>query len=830
MSVLSRKGRNLGAKGAVGQGRGLFRVLLASSMLGSVCWVGGVGVFPANAQTTAAATYSFAIPAQPLIPALVTFSDVTGLQLFFDSALARDLTSPGVSGNLTAEAALRQILSGTGMTYRFTNAHTVTLERVAADGAMTLDPVSVTGTAPLASGENARGPVVGYVAGRSVTATKTDTPILEIPQAVNVVTSDQIRDQGAQSVSQALRYTPGVLAEPYGASAPFDIYTQIRGFRSEQYLDGLRLGDSDSGGTSSAVIDPYALERVEVLKGPSSGLYGQSPPGGLINMVSKRPTANQINEVELETGSFDHYRAGVDVGGGASADGSILYRLTAASSTSGSQVDHTDEKRILVAPTVTLGARSDTTMTLLSRYQKDWGTWPYFNYFPASGTLLDNPYGDIPTDRYLGEPDYDEMNRMQYSLGYDLSHRFSDNLVMRQNLRYGRQDFSTLGAVTGRFDLAADDRTLDRMSIDLQTRSTNWSIDTNLEGNLITGPLAHKVITGLDYQHLVNHYRFLAGAAPSIDIFDPVYGLPVGTPNSPIQDSRTTQQQVGLYAQDQIKWGGWITTLGLRHDWSDSTTYDAVTDVNSKPRDDAFSGRAALSYVFDNGVAPYVSYGTSFRPQAGTDFFGQPFKATKGKQQELGVKYQPRDDILLTTSAFNLVEQNRLTSDPDPSHVFAQVQTGEVRVRGLELEGRAQLVPGLNLIASYTYLDHKVTKSNTEGEVGRKLFATPNHQASLWADYVLQSGDLAGFGFGGGARYVGTTYDSSNTLRIPSYTIADAALHYDLGRLSSQLDGASMRLNAQNLFDKKYVSTCDGTTMCTYGSGRTILATIRYAW
>lgn len=669
----------------------------------------------------------------------------------------------------------------------------------------------------------------GYVPSHSASGTKTDTPVLEIPQTINVVTSDQFRAQGAQTVSQALRYTPGVSAETYGASSPFDIYTQIRGFRGDYYLDGLRLPNGGQDGISSAVIDPYGLQRIEVLKGPASTLYGQSAPGGLVNMVSKRPTETALREVELQVGSFDRFQGAFDLAGPADKDGQLLYRLTGLANSSGSQVDFARNQRTYIAPALTWRPDPGTSLTVLAHHQEDHGNWPYFNYFPAEGTLLPNPNGRIASRRYLGEPDFDKLDREQSSVGYLFEHRFDNVVTVRQNLRYDAVDFETRGAVTGRYPLQADFRTLDRDGIHINNGVRTFSVDNQAQFDFATGPLQHKAIFGIDYRREANDYRFDFGAVPAIDVYNPVYGQPFAFPDFTIVNTSTTQSQIGVYAQDQLKLDRWVLTLGGRHDAADASVLDRLTGLATPQSDRAFSGRVGLNYLFDNGVAPYASYASSFQPVAGVDAASQPFKPTTGQQYEAGIKYRPPGtNSLFTAAVFDLTQQNVLTADL--ANAFFQVQTGEVRVRGLELEGKVEVWQGFNVLGSYAYLDPRVTKTNDPTLIGNYMAITPVQQAALWADYLVQSGQFSGLGVGGGMRYVGNTYDATNVLKTPDYVLFDASISYDLGRLQTAWSGTRLSVKATNLFDKYYVSACDGASYCTLGFRRTILATLTARW
>lgn len=700
-----------------------------------------------------------------------------------------------------------------------------------ASGQIRLDTIEVQG-----QGETGTGPVNGYVATRSATGSKTDTPILEVPQTINVVTADQIRAQGAQSVSEALRYTAGVRTELYGGASQFDSYTQIRGFKGDLFLDGMRLPDgAATADWTTSVIEPYGLERIEVLKGPSSVLYGQSGPGGLVNMVSKRPLATPFREIQLQTGSHGGAQAAFDFSGPIDPQGQFLYRLTGLGRSSETQTDFIDDNRLFIAPAFTWRPSADTTLTVMAQYLRERDGKTSFNYLPSSGTLYPNRVnGRLPWNRYAGEPGFDRFDRDQGSVGYAFEHRFNDSLSFSQNLRYTQNDVY-LRAVNRNGELLADNRTLNRAAFRIDAAARAFTLDNRLEAKFGTGPLSHTALIGLDYRNETSEYDVGRGPAASIQIFNPVYGAVIADPGINFQRKDAELRQLGFYVQDQIKYERWIATLSGRYDIADTKTRTHTLTTNalvrSKANDRAFSGRAGLSYVFDNGIAPYVSVSTSFQPTAETDFYGNAFKPLTATQYEAGIKYQPSwINASLTAAVFDIRQQNAPSADPNLAHSFARVQLGEVSVRGFDIEARAQLTEGLGLIASYALLDHEITKSTVAADIGKRLPATPMHQGSLWADYTFQGGVLAGLGLGGGIRYVGSTYDPNNTVRIPSYTLVDASLSYDLGKLAPALDGAKLAVVAKNLFDRYYVSQCGNVPGCTLGSRRSVLATLTYRW
>ncbi|MHC6225654.1 TonB-dependent siderophore receptor [Pseudomonas sp. X10] len=770
---------------------------------------------------------SFDLPAAPMAVTLDQIARQSGRTIVYAPALVRGLSAPPIKGDLSPEHAITRALAGTGLVLQVTSGGTFTLERQASD-AISLGEVLIDAQ----TGENAWGPVEGYVAKRSATGSKTDSALIEIPQTINVVTHDQVQAQGAQNITEAVRYTPGVVAS-FGDSDSRNDVLQSRGFFLRYNLNGSRL---PYGAYSAAMmrIEPYGLERIEILKGPASVLYGQNTPGGLANLVSKRPTFEPLHEIQLQTGSNDRAQGALDLSGPLNEEGTLAYRLTGLLRDTQGEVDHGYDKRTFIAPALTWQPSEDTRLTLLSLYQKDKNISDYVA-LPADASLHSGANGRLPRSRYLGEPDFDGYQREQFSLGYLLEHRLNDVWSLQQNLQVNSARIDTTASPG--YLLSDDGRQLSRVATHGEGEARSVTVDTFGQADFSTGRLDHKLLIGVDYLSLNDEYQFASGLySGPLDIFAPRYGQAV--PDLiPRIDYHQQREQTGLYLQDQIRLDNWVLTLGLRQDWVSTRTESGLNGENrSKQREDKPTGRIGLAYLFDNGLAPYLSYSTSFEPVDGTDFSGRPFKPMTGEQYEVGVKYQPPgSNSFITLSAFQLDQENITTPDPDPTHVGFSVQSGEARVRGLELDAKASLSEGLDLLASYAYMDSEVTKANAAADgsslEGNELVQVPAHQASLWLDYTLGEGPLQGAGAGFGARYMSKAYgDAANTLEMPGRTLFDASLHYDLGKADRRMDGAELRLSANNLLDKRYVGFCQNALQCYYGQSRTLLATLTYRW
>ena len=413
-------------------------------------------------------------------------------------------------------------------------------------GTVQLDEIQVQGqaTSPL-------GPDNGYVARRTLAGANTDTPLIEIPQTINVITADQIRNQGAQTLGEALRYSAGVAPETYGAASQFDSYVQLRGFKADMFLDGTRLPDgSASTDWATAVVEPYGLERIEILRGPSGALYGQSGPGGIVNMVSKRPTATPLREVQVQTGSFSRLQGTVDFSGPVDPGGQVLYRFTGLVRQSQTQVDFMRDNRLFLAPAFTFRPSDATTLTVLGQYLRDRNGLTSFNYLPTSGTLRPNPVnGRLPFNRYAGEPGFDRFDRDQGMIGYVLDHRFNEVVSFSQGVRFTETDVY-LRALNRNGELLPDNRTLNRAAFRIDASARTFTADSRFTARFSTGPLSHTALVGLDYRNEQTTYNVGRGIAPPIDIFNPTYGLAVADPGINFQMKTASLRQLGLYAQD----------------------------------------------------------------------------------------------------------------------------------------------------------------------------------------------------------------------------------------------------------------------------------------
>jgi len=688
-------------------------------------------------------------------------------------------------------------------------------------GILKLDTIEI----QTSDGKGPRAPVEGYIAEHSRAATKSDVPIREVPQSISVVTRDNMNDRAVQSVSEAMLYSANVNAQRYGADVRSDYFT-VRGFPADLYLDGLRIPQiaSQSGGYSGFVVEPYSLESVEILRGPSSALFGQSNVGGIVNMVSKQPQAEASHEIYLRGGSFERKEFGADITGPINNDPRFTYRLNGIFRDSNTSYDLGKNDRIAINPSFAWRPDADTSLVVSGGYLKD-DMGQAGVIIPAYGSVLPNPTGQTISREFSdGDPRNAIYKKEIGYAGYDFEHRFNDTFTLRQNFRYSHMKTDYRNLFTGVIPTKGwDGHTIPRTNYLAQPELDAIAFDTQLESRFDTGPVAHTLLVGFDqqWQRLDNYTASASG--PTQDLFNPTYGQPLAE-LSPTTRLLQKQYQTGIYVQDQIEAGKLRVTLGGRKDFvsirSEQTALASgkTTDYEQDP--DKFTGRVGVAYLFDSGLVPYALYSTSFLPTL--TLADTPLKPTTGTLKEVGVKYAPEgEDYTVTLSAFEAEQQNVVNRI---SGVY--YQTDEVRVRGIELEGTARLWDRLNLTAALSFQDPEVSESQNPDQIGKLPYTVPKNQQSVFLSYDMPlPGNIEGnLVVGGGVRRIGKTAgDTLNTFYVPSYTLVDAFLRYDIGSYRLQV-------NAFNLGDKKYVAGCNSTSQCYYGQGRSIVATTSVRW
>jgi iron complex outermembrane receptor protein len=675
--------------------------------------------------------------------------------------------------------------------------------------------------------ESASGPVTGYSARRSATATLTDTPLNEVPQSITVITADQIKDQNAQTMQEVLRYTAGVRSEMYGLDNRGDWFSMRGGSEGSVLLDGLRL--PLTGWYGVVRNEPYAFDRIEVLRGPASVIAGQNGPGGVVNLVSKRPQAEPLREIGVQLGTRDHKQVAVDLAGALNADGTLLYRIVGLGKDGDTQVDHAFEKRQYLAPSLSWKPNADTSLTGYVEYQKD-ETGNTNAFFPIQGTLTPAPHGPIPSSTFIGEPGWDTYGGSRQRVGYQFEQKLNADWTLRQNLRHDRVD-GKMSSMYAAWWLGFADATgaadpngtyLNRVWYLTEDSARITNGNALLEGHLDFGRTRHTVLLGVDAMgsHMVQK-SWGDGPATPLDVYNPVYGGFPEPAHSDADATRTTTRvrQYGLLLQDQVKFDErWALVLGLRHD----RVKTEVEEAGTADKASATSKNVGLVYLADGGLSPYASYSESFEPVAGTAL--QPsFKPKRGKQVEAGVKWAPADQRLGATAAvFQLKEKNRLMADPAVANL--QLQRGQVTVKGLELEATANLADW-ELVGSYTWLDARQTSVGDDElrYLDQQLSGIPKQSAALWAVHKFGHYGLPGFKAGVGARHAGKTTDGTGANEVPAVTLFDLLLAYERGPWRTAL-------NVSNVSDKAYIATCLERGDCWFGTQRKAVLSVSYRW
>ncbi len=643
----------------------------------------------------------------------------------------------------------------------------------------------------------------GYVPKSGRTATKTNTPIAQTAQSVSVVSRKELDDRQPQNVGEALSYTPGVRAGQYGAEPRYDAF-KIRGIDLTYtgiFRDGLRQISSPNG---LFRIEPYGVEALTVLRGPAASIYGASSSGGIVDIISKRPTEETLREVELQYGSYGRVQGAFDLSGPVTDDNVFLYRLTGLARDARNEVEAIKDDRIMIAPALTWQPDDATHFTALGEYMDSTtgGTWGYINNYGPTGTSI----GATPV--YGGDARFNDFTQKQWRIGYELDHELSEGVTLHHKLRYSNlsnrqewvfQDYPGIG----------------------YEDNQGVATDTYLESEFQTGAAQHKLIAGVDYSFM--EYEARQGSGP--DLFTDSYTY---VPEITYYEKQR-QNSIGVYVQDQIEIDAWRIAGGLRHDWHTSTYTPGGADYSRT--DSETTGRASVGYVTPWNIMPYVSYGTSYVANPGVVIVsgGGTHQAnpTLGRQYEIGMKYEvPNQNILLSAAVFNIDQEN--ASVYETSSGVNLLRQLDLRSRGFEFEATASLDNGLSFTGGYSYNDVKITKLTPE-TIGNQLNSSPYHMFSLWADYQVQAGVLEGLGLGAGVRYVGSSFgDNQHTpvLSNGARTFVDAAIRYDLENINPAMKGVRLQVNATNLLNE--VNQVCTTGFCYYDEGRKVVATVRY--
>lgn len=803
------------------------RPLLGQVMLGVTCSnlaiFSGVATAAENVPSphVQQATQSFSIPSASLGDSLTAFARQAGLTLSVSPDLIKNKSASPLEGSFTIQEALDQLLNKTGLSYLLSgNVVTITTQK-AEQAPAVLDTIVV---------EN-------YLSTYATTASKTNLPIREIPQAISVVKEEQIGIQGAQSLDQAFGYTAGVISQTGGARKTTDEYFSIRGIddysNSTIYVNGSKFPRNGFSGTTEV----YGLERIEILKGPASSLYGRAAPGGIINVITKKPSEEAEREIKITVGNNDRKELAADVGGAIDNSGQWLFRIVGLTRNSETDVDFIDDDRNFLAPSITWQPNEKTSFTL--RYENQENKTAFSAGLPTAGTVTNHPSGRIPANRFVGEPGYDDWVSQHQALSYQLEHVFNESVTLRQNYLMYETDVDYRFLEQAGFVSATSD-SVTRVASDRVDADEGFSIDTSLVLDHVFGHAKSQTLIGIDFtdnqferdQRVSGDGDFFSTPPTAIefDLFNPSY-VGLNLVPFPFASSDSFQvnklEQKGIYLQNHLKIGdNWSVSAGVRHD--DVTVKSRftarnetpVTTSNASQDTSATTFNTGVVYLADNGLSPYASYSESFQPNNGLNASGNPYEASTGDQFEIGLKYRPEgSDFQASVAVFDIVQEDVVVASTLGLQGGNQIS---IESQGVELETQMNLNNNLNVIAAYAYVDAEISETTstfTRFQKGNKTAGQPENTVSLWMDYRLHS--LPDLTIGGGVRYYDETTNFNNDVSVPSYTIADLGAQY-------YLDDWKLNVTVRNLTDKEYISGC--TYACWYGDGRSVFASLAYNW
>ncbi|AAW87854.1 ferrichrome outer membrane transporter [Aliivibrio fischeri ES114] len=678
------------------------------------------------------------------------------------------------------------------------------------------------------------------------TATKTSLEPEETPQGITVLDGEVLEQRSVKSLNEALRYVPGVTTEQKGGAVTMYDTFNIRGFDVNQsYYDGLVL-QYLNGWNLQPQIDPIAIQQIEVFKGPTSVLYGSMPPGGMVNMIAKTPQKEKSTDVKVATGTGNLVEASIDTTG-QFGDSDFSYRFIALARQKDGQVDYTEEERYVIAPSVDWQV-SDRTLINFNMYYQNDPSMGMNSAMPASGMIYDNPNGSTDPSTFVGDKNWSTFEREFFMAGYKINHEFNNNWSFLQNFRYmnaslyQENTYHIQNAYTQDFDPSTG--VLDRSIYSTDENSIGYTIDNQLSGRVMVGSVEHNLLFGIDYQKLDGDSRYKEFGKTSqfgdFNIFNPNNNMIDRGQLSNTADYKDEIgiEQTGVYFQDQVRIERLVLIAGGRYDkfTSDSDYRGKYEDKgvwydyskNDKASQSQFSYRVGALYELESGFSPFISYATSFEPVAGLDAQGNSYKPELGEQVEVGVKYESSDYTkVASASLFNITKSDAMMADPTDAY-NPQLQIGEIRSRGIELQGQWMISDSWDIAANYTYIDMEITEDDTYNSEGKTPIYVPTHAASLWSNYYIYDGILTGTRISGGLRYVGEMeMDAANTDKVPDYTLADVSIGYELDGISESLTGATAQLSATNLFNTEYYS-CYDSANCWYGAEQTVELSINY--
>ncbi|NVZ81537.1 TonB-dependent siderophore receptor [Pseudomonas yamanorum] len=652
--------------------------------------------------------------------------------------------------------------------------------------------------------ESATGPVKGYRATRSASATKTDTALRDIPQSISVIPASVLQDLGSTNVERALEFAGGVSKQNNFGGLTLYEYS-VRGFTtSEFYVDGF---SANRGYPSTP--DAANIERIEVLKGPAASLYGRGDPGGTVNIVSKKPQPEPFTTVQTSAGSWDRYRTALDVNTPLDSEGNVLSRVNLAVEDNHSFRDHVEAKRVFVAPSISWQLDPDTSLLVESEFVRHRST------FDRGIVAPNNRWSGVSRSTFLGEPNDGDIRNHNNRLQATLEHHLNDAWQLRLASHY--KQGSLWGDASENRPLDTDGHTLNRR---YRERSTGWHdsiTQLELRGRFDIGSWQHELLVGTEYEDYRKKERVtaIAGGPYTIDIYNPVYGQP--KPNGARSGTDFFEQvkSQALNLQDQIIFTDRLRgMIGARFEHFEQRTDDfARNHAKSQQTHDALTQRAGLLYQLTPEVGLFANASTSFKPNNGLDAGGKSFKPEEGVGYEIGIKSELFDDRLSTTlAAFHIEKENVLALDPATDTNRAM---GKARSQGFDLQLTGQVTDAVRVIGAFAYIDAEVTKGDKTIPTGSRILGVAKRSGSLLGVYEFQDGLLRGSDLGAAFTYVGDrSGEAGGRFELPAYHTVDLLAHYKAS------DNVTVGLNLNNLFDEKYYERSYSNYWVTPGEPR----------
>jgi len=650
--------------------------------------------------------------------------------------------------------------------------------------ALVLDTVTVTSDY---SYESATGPVSGYRATRSASATKTDTAIKDIPQSISVIPNTVLDDLGSHTVERALDFAGGVSKQNNFGGLTLYEYS-VRGFTtSEFYKDGFSANRG-----YPATPDAANIERIEVLKGPAASLYGRGDPGGTVNIVTKKPQPDAFTTLQTSAGSWDRYRTSLDVNAPLDDEKNVLSRVNLAVEDNNSFRDHVSSKRVFVAPTLSWQGNPDTRLSLETEFVRHSST------FDRGIVAPNNKWSGMSRRTFLGEPNDGDIDNDNNLVQVALDHHLNDVWSLRLASHYKQGELS--GYASEARALNADGHTVNRR---YRERDMDWHdsiTQVELRGLFDIGSWQHELLIGTEYENYHKNERVTntAGSPYAIDIYQPVYGQAKPNGARSGTDFFEHVQSRALNLQDQIVFTDKLRgMLGARYEHFDQAIDDYTTNVTGKQRHDELTYRAGLLYQLTPHVGVFANASTSFKPNNGLDASGKTFKPEQGTGFEMGLKTELFDERLSATlAAFHIEKENVLALDPGSDTSRA---VGKARSQGFDLQLSGQLTEAMRVIGALAYIDAEVTQGDAAIPSGSPILGVAKRSGSLLGVYEFQEGPLRGSDVGAAFTYVGDrSGQSGGSFELPAYQTVDLLAHYKAS------DNLTVGLNLNNVFDEKY--------------------------